>query len=105
MNLMALTEVETPKAQIATDLRPLAQEIVSRAVSGGATAAECVVREGQVLRSRALRERRTTLHPPGFYTLFPEHLYCLPIERNKRLPAQPSALVSNHAIGKIPADI
>src|SRR5438309_5613881 len=32
--------------QIATDLKELAQDTVRRAMSGGATAAECVVREG-----------------------------------------------------------
>src|SRR6266851_3541344 len=34
------------ETQIETDLKELAQDIVRRAVSGGATAAECVVREG-----------------------------------------------------------
>src|SRR5438309_7676612 len=32
--------------QIATDLKELAQDTVRRAMSGGATAAECVIREG-----------------------------------------------------------
>src|ERR1700690_4215940 len=32
--------------QISTDLKDLAQDIVRRAMSGGATAAECVIREG-----------------------------------------------------------
>ena len=32
--------------QIETDLRELAQDVVRRAISGGATAAECVIREG-----------------------------------------------------------
>ena len=41
---MHSTQLETPK--LATDLRSLAQDIVRRAMSGGATAAECVVREG-----------------------------------------------------------
>src|SRR5947209_9165648 len=34
------------EAQTETDLKALAQDIVRRAMSGGATAAECVVREG-----------------------------------------------------------
>jgi PmbA protein len=34
------------EAQIETDLKEIAQDIVRRAMSGGATAAECVVREG-----------------------------------------------------------
>src|SRR6266436_3801270 len=42
---MSSTELETnPKLQ--TDLREIAQDIVRRAMSGGATATECVVREG-----------------------------------------------------------
>jgi PmbA protein len=40
------TQVETPNAKLETDLRELAQDLVRRAMAGGATAAECVVREG-----------------------------------------------------------
>src|SRR5580698_1652174 len=43
---MPQTQVETRNQQIETDLRAMAQDIVSRAMSGGATAAECVIREG-----------------------------------------------------------
>src|SRR5258707_3178832 len=43
---MSSTQLETGNAKLETDLRNLAQEIVSRAMAGGATAAECVVREG-----------------------------------------------------------
>src|SRR5271154_957123 len=43
---MALTTLETSNPKIETDLREIAQDIVRRAVAGGATAAECVVREG-----------------------------------------------------------
>jgi PmbA protein len=42
---MSSTQLET-KQQLETDLRDLAQDIVRRAMAGGATAAECVVREG-----------------------------------------------------------
>src|ERR1700691_3053329 len=41
---MPSTQIETP--QVEADLRELAQDIVRRAMTGGATAAECVVREG-----------------------------------------------------------
>jgi PmbA protein len=41
---MPSTQLETPKLE--TDLRNLAQDIVRRATKAGATAAECVVREG-----------------------------------------------------------
>ncbi len=43
---MPSTELETSKPQTTPDLRELAQDIVRRAMKGGATAAECVVREG-----------------------------------------------------------
>src|ERR1700678_396023 len=43
---MPSTELETKSAKPETDLRSLAQDIVRRAMNGGATAAECVVREG-----------------------------------------------------------
>src|ERR1700726_2080972 len=41
---MSTTQLESPR--LSTDLRNLAQDIVRRAMNGGATAAECVVREG-----------------------------------------------------------
>ncbi len=43
---MPSTELETGNPKLETDLREIAQNIVRRAISGGATAAECVVREG-----------------------------------------------------------
>ena len=43
---MSLVELESEKSKIATDLKELAQDIVRRAMAGGASAAECVVREG-----------------------------------------------------------
>jgi len=43
---MPSTEIETNTPQPATDLRNIAQDIVRRAMAGGATTAECVVREG-----------------------------------------------------------
>jgi PmbA protein len=43
---MPSTELGTSTPAVATDLRDLAQDIVRRAMAGGATAAECVVREG-----------------------------------------------------------
>src|ERR1700752_475836 len=43
---MPSTQLETANPKLETDLRDLAQDIVRRAMSGGATAAECVVREG-----------------------------------------------------------
>jgi PmbA protein len=43
---MPSTELEAPKTKRTTDLREVAQDIVARAMKGGATAAECVVREG-----------------------------------------------------------
>src|SRR6266403_5734907 len=43
---MTQTQLETGNQKLETDLREIAQDIVRRAMSGGATAAECVVREG-----------------------------------------------------------
>jgi PmbA protein len=40
------TTLETSNQQLATDLKSLATEVVGRAMKGGATSAECVVREG-----------------------------------------------------------
>src|SRR5437764_14819521 len=42
---MSSTQLETG-AKLETDLKDLAQDIVRRAMNGGATAAECVIREG-----------------------------------------------------------
>ena len=42
---MPQTELETGNRKLETDLPDLAQDIVRRAMAGGATAAECVVRE------------------------------------------------------------
>ena len=43
---MPQTQLETRNQKLETDLREVAQDIVRRAMTGGATAAECVVREG-----------------------------------------------------------
>jgi PmbA protein len=43
---MPSTELATSSPKLATDLRALAQDIVRRAMAGGATAAECIIREG-----------------------------------------------------------
>jgi PmbA protein len=40
------TTLETSNEKLATGLKSLATDVVSRAIEGGATAAECVVREG-----------------------------------------------------------
>src|SRR5881398_299822 len=43
---MPQTELATKNQQVKTDLLDLAQDMVRRAMAGGATAAECVIREG-----------------------------------------------------------
>jgi PmbA protein len=43
---MISTEIETRNAKIETDLRELARDLVRGAMARGATAAECVIREG-----------------------------------------------------------
>src|SRR5689334_10968814 len=40
------TELEARSSKLETDLQDLAQDIVRRAMAGGASAAECVIREG-----------------------------------------------------------
>jgi PmbA protein len=40
------SQLESTNQKLETDLREVAQDVVRRAVNGGATAAECVVREG-----------------------------------------------------------
>ena len=44
--VMTPTELETRNPRLETDLKQIAQDMVARAMKGGATAAECVVREG-----------------------------------------------------------
>src|SRR5438477_8882264 len=43
---MSQTQLETRNQKLETDLRDIAHDIVRRAMAGGATAAECVIREG-----------------------------------------------------------
>jgi PmbA protein len=43
---MPETQLESRTPKLETDLKDLAQDIVRRAIAGGATSAECVVREG-----------------------------------------------------------
>src|SRR5260370_15422114 len=43
---MPQTKLATKNQELKTELRNLAEDIVRRAMAGGATAAECVVREG-----------------------------------------------------------
>src|ERR1700674_2024844 len=43
---MSSIQLENKSAETETDLKELAQDIVQRAMQGGATAAECVIREG-----------------------------------------------------------
>jgi PmbA protein len=43
---MSPTELETRNPKVETDLKEVAQDIVARAMKAGASAAECVVREG-----------------------------------------------------------
>src|SRR5881396_4125071 len=42
---MPSPQLETRNQKLETDLKDLAQDIVRRAMNGGATAAECVIRE------------------------------------------------------------
>jgi PmbA protein len=46
MDSRTSVQVEAENPELKSDLRDLAQDIVARAIHGGATAAECVIREG-----------------------------------------------------------
>jgi len=46
MNSMSSTQIETRNQEVKADLRNVAEDIVRRATQRGATAAECVIREG-----------------------------------------------------------
>src|SRR5271169_5069042 len=43
---MGSTQLDTRNQKLETDLKNLAQDMVRRAMDGGATSAECVIREG-----------------------------------------------------------
>jgi PmbA protein len=58
-------QTESPSQQIETDLRELAQDIVRRAMAGGATAAECVVREGDEFSTLVRMGQVETLKESG----------------------------------------
>ena len=58
-------QTESPSQQMETDLRELAQDIVRRAIAGGATAAECVVREGDEFSTLVRMGQVETLKESG----------------------------------------
>jgi PmbA protein len=62
---MPSTELETRSPKSETDLREIAQDIVRRAMAGGATAAECVVREGDEFSTLVRLGRVETLKESG----------------------------------------
>src|SRR6201998_333405 len=62
---MTPTELETSTPKQATDLREIAQNIVRRAMAGGATAAECVVREGDEFSTLVRMGQVETLKESG----------------------------------------
>ena len=43
---MSQIQIEPKSVELETQLKDLAQDIVRRAMAGGASAAECVIREG-----------------------------------------------------------
>src|ERR1700739_910089 len=62
---MSPTELETRNPKLGTDLREVAQDIVARAMKGGATAAECVVREGDEFSTTVRLGQVETLKESG----------------------------------------
>src|SRR5580700_11330750 len=65
MSSMSSTQIEARNQKIETDLRELAQDIVRRAISGGASAAECVVREGDEFSTLVRLGQGETLEESG----------------------------------------
>ena len=59
------TSLETQSPQLATDLRSLATDVVGRAMKGGASAAECVVREGDEFSTSVRLGQVETLKESG----------------------------------------
>ena len=62
---MPSSQLETQSTQIETDLKSLAQDTVSRAMSSGASAAECVIREGDEFSTLARLGQVETLKESG----------------------------------------
>ena len=64
------TTLETHEAKLATNLKELATDVVQRAMKGGATAAECVVREGDEFSTLVRLGQVETVYPAlgGFPT-------------------------------------
>src|SRR5580698_1012206 len=62
---MTPTELETKSAKTETNLKDIAQDIVARAMKGGATAAECVVREGDEFSTLVRLGQTETLKESG----------------------------------------
>jgi len=59
------TTLETAEVKLALDLKELAADVVSRAMNGGATAAECVVREGDEFSTTVRLGQVETLKESG----------------------------------------
>src|SRR2546426_460559 len=62
---MSSTQLETRNQKLEVDLSDLAQDIVRRAMVGGATAAECVVREGDAFSTLVRLGQVETLKESG----------------------------------------
>src|SRR5215468_9771960 len=62
---MSPTELETRNPKVATDLNELAQDLVRRAMAGGASAAEAVVREGDEFSTTVRLGQVETLKESG----------------------------------------
>jgi len=62
---MSHTTLETCNTKVETDLKEIAADVVGRAISGGATAAEAVVREGDEFSTRVRLGQVETLKESG----------------------------------------
>ena len=66
---MTPTQLETRNPKLETDLKAIAQDIVARAMKGGASAAECVVREGDEFSTLVRLGQVETLKESGSRSL------------------------------------
>src|SRR5579871_5969991 len=90
---MPSTQLETPKLE--TDLRSLAQDIVRRAMTGGATAAECVVREGDEFSTLVRLGQVETLKESGSRSIG------VRVFRGQRAASTHSSDFSPHALDRM----
>ena len=92
---MPQTELITKNQELKTDLREVAREIVRRATAGGATAAECVVREGDEFSTLVRLGQVETLKEAGSRSIG------VRVFRGQRSASTYSSDFSSEALGRM----